>query len=227
MQYFTEKFNNFFKGLAANNHKDWFHKNKKTYEKEVKKAFAKFLSDLIQTIKEKHEPDLDLEVKNAVFRINRDIRFSKDKTPYKLQVSAIVSAGGRKNMQIPGLYIQLGVGEIWLGGGMYAPNKENLRLIRQHIAANPKEVKKLCADKTFKQYFDGIQGEQNKRIPKEFKAAHEVEPMIANKQFYFIATFDDESIIKREDLLDWVMEHYEASIPWNKFLSDAIAEEEA
>ena len=171
MQYFTEGFNNFFKGLAPNNHKDWFHENKKAYEKDVKKAFAKFLGDLIQNIREKYDPELDLEVKNAVFRINRDIRFSKDKTPYKLQVSAVVSRGGRKDMQYPGMYIQFGVGEIWLGGGMYRPEKQNLQLIREHMARNPEQVKKLKADKKFNTIYEAIQGEQNKRIPKDFKEA--------------------------------------------------------
>ena len=224
MPYFTQKFNDFFKGLAANNHKDWFHENKKTYDKEVKKAFANFLTDLIKTIREKHDPELDLEVKNAVFRINRDIRFSKDKTPYKMHVSAIVSNGGRKNMQIPGLYLQLGVGELWIGGGMYAPDKENLQLIREHIAANTEAVKKLLANKTFQKFYPkGIEGDKNKRIPKEFKEVAEIEPMVANKQFYFMATYDDEKLIQREDFLGWVMEHYEASMAWNQFFETAMA----
>ncbi len=227
MPYFTEAFNNFFKGLAANNHKDWFQENKKTYEKEVKKAFATFLTDLIKAIREKYDPTLDLEVKNAVFRINRDIRFSKDKTPYKLQVSAVISNGGRKNVQIPGMYLQFGVGEISIGGGSYSPDKENLQRIREHIAAHPKQVKSLLADKTFKKYYGNILGEQNKRIPKELKEAYAIEPMIANKQFYFMANYDDESIIKRDDLLDWVLEHYEAGMAWNSFLSDAMAVKEA
>jgi len=223
MQYFTDGFNDFFKGLAANNNRDWFHENKKNYDKEVKKAFTKFLTDLIQTIREKHEPKLDLEPKNAVFRINRDIRFAKDKTPYKMHMSAIISQGGRKNMQIPGMYLQIGVGEIWVGGGMYAPDKENLRLIREHIAKNPAKVKKLLADKTFKKYYDTIEGDKNKRIPKEFKEAHAKEALIANKQFYFMATYDDESIIKKEDLIDWIIEHYKAGMAWNQFFSDAMS----
>lgn len=227
MQYFTEGFNNFFKGLAPNNNKDWFHENKKTYEKEVKKAFAKFLTDLIQTIKERYDPELDLEVKNATFRINRDIRFSKDKTPYKLHVSAIISNGGRKNMQIPGMYLQFSVGELWLGGGMYRPGKENLQLIREHIARHPEKVRQLKEDKKFKEIYGAIQGEQNKRIPKEFKEALTKEPLIANKQFYFMAQYeDDESILLQEDLMDWVLKHYEAGKAWNQFFIDAISVEQ-
>jgi uncharacterized protein (TIGR02453 family) len=223
MSYFTKDFNNFFKGLAANNNKVWFHENKKTYEKEVKNAFAKFLADLIVAIQEKYDPDLFLEVKNAVFRINRDIRFSKDKTPYKLQVSAVISRGGRKNMQLPGMYLQFGVGEIWIGGGMYSPDKENLRHIRKHIEETPGELQKILEEKKFKNYYKKILGDQNKRIPQEFKSAHEHEPLIANKQFYFMASYDNENILLREDLLEWVLGHYEAGMAINSYMMDAVA----
>lgn len=226
MPYFTETFNDFFKGLAANNHKDWFHENKKTYQKSVKEAFATFLTDLIEQIREKYDPELELEVKNAVFRINRDIRFSKDKTPYKLHVSAVVSHGGRKNMQVPGLYIQFGVGELWLGGGCYAPNKENLLRIREYIANNPEKVEALIDNPMFKQFYGEIQGDAIKRIPKIFKEAHAVQPLIANKQFYFMATYEDnEQLLLREDLMDWVLQHYEAGRAWNQFFEEAIAVE--
>ena len=225
MTYFTEEFNGFFKGLAKNNHKEWFHENKKTYDRAVKKAFAKFLTDLIEQIRERFDPELYLEVKNAVFRINRDIRFSKDKSPYKLQLGAVISRGGRKNMQIAGLYLQFGVGDIWIGCGFYAPNKENLRAIRKKIASNPSAFRQLISDNKFKNIYGEIQGEKNKRIPKEFREAFESEALIANKQFYFMATYDDENILKREDLLEWVLKHYEAGIALNKYLNEAINEE--
>lgn len=225
MAYFTPKFNSFFIGLAANNNRDWFLENKKLYEKEVKDAFAKFLTDLIQKIKEKYDPTFDLQVKDAVFRINKDIRFSKDKTPYKLHVSAVISKNGRLDMQDPGLYIQFGMEELWIGGGMYMPEKENLEKIRQHIAKNSAQVKKLLGDKKFQQFYpNGIEGDAIKRIPKELKEAFEKEPLIAKKQFYFMAVYEeDENIILREDLMDWVLEHYEAGLAWNKFLAEAMA----
>lgn len=227
MQYFTEDFNDFFKGLAANNHRDWFHENKKLYEKSVKKAFATFLKDLIQNIQQQYDPELDIEVKNTVFRINRDIRFSKDKTPYKMHVSAVISNGGRKDMQMPGLYLQFGVGELWIGGGMYRPSKENLQLIREYMAANPAKVKALCNDPKFQQFYGAILGEQNKRIPKAFKEAAALEPLLFNKQFYFMASYeDDESLLLREDLMDWVLQHYEAGMTWNNFLKEATSVEQ-
>lgn len=95
MAYFDENFLKFFKSLNKNNHKEWFDKNKSTYEASVKKPFEKLVADLIFKMQKLH-PGFQCEVKDAVFRINRDIRFSKDKTPYKTNVSAVICHGGRK-----------------------------------------------------------------------------------------------------------------------------------
>lgn len=222
MQYFTEDYNNFFKGLARSNSKDWFDVNRKDYEKNVKKTFYKFLEDLIARIKKDYDPELDLLVKNAVFRINRDIRFAKDKTPYKLHMGAIVSRGGRKNMEIPGMYIQLGVGELWIGGGMYSPSKENLYKIRQYLVQNPESLDKLLADKTFKKVYGTLKGEKNKVLPKEFKEAAKEQPLIFNKQFYYMAEYDDEQLITQDNFLDWVIKHYEASQKLNEWFLNVL-----
>lgn len=222
MAYFSNAFNDFFKGLAQNNNKEWFHANKKTYLNEVKNPFYAFLHDLIEHIQRHYDPDLFLEVKNAVFRINRDIRFSKDKSLYKLQVGAVVARGGRKSAQIPGLYLQFGVGEIWIGGGLYAPDKETLEQVRWHIAHHPEAFSALLQQPEFVHIYGNILGDKHKRIPKEFKEAHQQQPLIANKQFYFMKTYDDERLISREDLLEWVIEHYKAALPLNQFLMQAV-----
>ena len=107
MKYFTQDYLDFFKELAANNHKEWFDENRKRYEKSVKDPFKKFVEALIAET-HKFDPSVNIEAKDAIFRINRDIRFSKDKTPYKLDRSAIISSGGRKDHSIPGFYIATG-----------------------------------------------------------------------------------------------------------------------
>ena len=86
---FNEEYLDFFKELAQFNKKEWFDENRKRYEKSVKIPFKKFVTELIQEI-QKIDPEVEIEAKDAVFRINRDIRFSKDKTPYKIQMSAIL-----------------------------------------------------------------------------------------------------------------------------------------
>ena len=128
------EFIQFFKDLAANNNRDWFHANKKNYEINVKKPFYQLTQSLIDTC------GFDLEVKNAVFRINRDVRFSKDKSPYKNYVASVISPYGRKNMEYPGLFLHLEPGNFMLGGGCHQPSKENLSKIRSYIVENPERA---------------------------------------------------------------------------------------
>ena len=96
MAYFTKDFIDFFKELAANNKKEWFDFNRKRYEKSVKQPFAEFVQEMIDRIRA-DDPKVDISTKDAIFRINRDVRFSKDKTPYKTHMAAIVSARGKKD----------------------------------------------------------------------------------------------------------------------------------
>lgn len=223
MVYFTQDYNDFFKELATNNHRDWFHANKKRYEKSVKGPFSAFVADLIQAVKERHDPELDLLPKDAIFRINRDIRFSKDKAPYKLNRSAVISRGGRREKQVPGFYLQFGVEELWLGGGAYQLDKHYLLRLRRYIVQHPKRVNALLTQPAFVQYYNTIQGDQNKRLPKEFKEAHQTQPLLANKQYYYMATYEDpEQHLLRNDLLEWTLAHYHAALDWQHFLTDAF-----
>ena len=100
MTYFEKDFLTFFEELAGDNTKDWFDENRARYHRVIKDPRYVFVKDLIKAM-EKDDPEINLEVKHAVFRINRDIRFAKDKTPYKTAVSAAVGRGGRKEAQYP------------------------------------------------------------------------------------------------------------------------------
>ena len=217
MNYFNNDYLDFFKELAANNHKDWFDANRKRYEASVKKAFEVFVTDLIGAI-QKHDPKIQITYKEAVFRINRDIRFSKDKSPYKLNRSAIISPKGRKDKAFPGLYIEMGPEHYRIYGGVYQPDKDQLYSIRETIVQNPGKLNKLIKDGGFVDTFGEIRGEKNKVLPKEFKEAGEKTPLIFNKQFYWFTEFDADYILK-EDLLESTMNVYLA----NKKLMDYFA----
>jgi len=223
MKYFNESYNLFFKELAANNNRDWYHENKSRYEKEVKKPFEAFVADLIIEMS-KYEPEMKhLQAKDAIFRIFRDTRFSKDKTPYKLFSSAVLSPLGKKDMEMPGTYIQFGVGEIWIGGGSYMPNKDQIEKIRTAMIQSPETVENLQSDKEFVKYFGELRGEKNKRLLKPFSDWMDKMPLISNKQFYYMAEYiDDESLILCDDILDFVMKHYLAAKAWQDFLRSAL-----
>lgn len=220
MPYLSKDFISFFKGLAANNTTTWFDENRKTYEAAVKQPFKKLVDEMITRIK-KHQPEIAITSSDAIFRINKDIRFSKDKTPYNTHVSANISSQGRKSKEEPGFYFQLSHENITIFGGAYVIEPVNLQKIRSYIAANGKAFAALCNEKVFKDKFGSIQGEQNKKIPDEFKAAAAQEPLIANKQFYYSATLKPKAITE-DSLPDVLMEYYMAGKKINEFLKKAM-----
>lgn len=194
MAFFEQDYLDFFKELAANNHKDWFDTNRKRYEKVVKKPFAEFVSHMINKMNENGE-EIKSTPKTAIFRINRDIRFSKDKAPYKMHMSAILSAKEGKNATYPGLYFELSPEKITVCGGIYEMDKETLHKVRNFLALHQQEFTKLINEKAFVNTLGGLQGEKNVRVEKELKSVTELEPAILNKQFYYAAKLDSETII--------------------------------
>ncbi|MEN8138835.1 MAG: DUF2461 domain-containing protein [Bacteroidota bacterium] len=221
MVYFQKDFIDFFKELAANNNKDWFDTNRKRYENIVREPFKLFIGKVIDEIN-KDDSAINLDVKDAIFRINRDIRFSKDKTPYKLHVGAIISPQGRKDKSDPGIYIELNPEHLGIFGGAWTPDKVQLDKIRKHISSNQAEFKSLISNKVFLKHFpEGIKGEKNKRLPKELVESSKEQELIFNKQFYYQAFIDPREIIG-EDLLKIILNHYFVSKPINDFLKTAI-----
>ncbi len=220
MKYFTKDYLNFFKELASNNNKDWFDKNRKRYENTVREPFKIFISDLIDEVS-KQDPEVQIEPKEAIFRINRDIRFSKDKTPYKLNNSAIISKTGRKDKSYPGLYIELGPEKLGIYGGVYMPDTKQVQKIRQHIVGNTEVFSKIILNKDFKQKFGEIQGDQHKRLSKEFLESAKDQPLLFNKQWYHLANLSPNKITG-DDLIDIILEYNNAALPLKKFLIDAL-----
>jgi len=221
MAYFDESFTRFFNQLKKHNHRDWFIQNKSDYEKNVKLPFEQLVGDLIGRM-QKLSPGFHLEIKDAIFRQHRDIRFSPDKSPYKTYVSAVIGPGGRKNMTDPGMYLQLEAATVSIFGGIYRPEKESLSKIRTAIMEQPAEVERLKKDKKFVALYGKLHGETNKVLPPEFREAVKNEPLIAHKQFYFTTKYDDGKTLLRKDLLDFIMKHHEAGRPWTEFLYRAV-----
>lgn len=219
MPHFSPAFLRFFKDLAKNNTTEWFNANRKTYEKEVKKPFAEFVEDMIHRIQQ-HEPEVKIKASDAIMRINKDIRFSKDKTPYNTHVAANISQFGKKDKSYPGFYFQLSPEGVGIYGGIYMVENEKLEKIRDYIATHLKEFSAAYNDASFKEKFGSIQGEQNKRIPPQYQAAFAKEPLIANKQFYYSAQLKP-TIIESEELPEKMMEYYLVGKKVNDFLKEA------
>lgn len=221
MTHLTKDFVGFYQDLARNNNRDWFHENKKRYEKEVKNPFVAFVSELIQAFQEV-EPTVSMTAKEGIFRINRDIRFSKDKSPYKLHASAFISTTSRKDQNNPkGIYFEITPEHIRQYGGVYMTDKEGLYKIRQEIAANLEQFSSIVNAPEFVATFETIRGDKHKRIPKEFKEAHAQQPLIANKQYYYYTTMDI-SWVDSEQLIPAFIENYKVAQPMNDFLHRAL-----
>lgn len=220
MNKITPDFLSFFSDLEAHNNREWFASQKLRYETHVKQPFDAFVAELIQVLG-KEDKHLLIDPASAIFRIYRDTRFSKDKTPYKTYASAAIAPGGRKDMAYPGLYIQAGASSFALAGGIYMPDKNQLEDIRASIAHNPIGWKKAVTEKAFRTKWGTVQGERNKVLKPDYKALQTEVPEIANKQFYYWVELDADTILKK-DAVAHCVDYYRASIPVSKFLFDAL-----
>ena len=221
MSFFEKDFLDFFIELAPNNNKDWFDLNRKRYENSVKEPFKKFVNHIISKLAEIDPTFKELEAKDCIFRINRDIRFSKDKQPYKMQVSAIVSPLGKKSKAINGVYFELGPEHLRVYGGIYEIDKDDLLTVREGIAENIAEFQKTYNNPLFVKTFGELKGEKNKIIPKELKLAAEKEPFIFNKQWYFYTQFEPERILF-DNLDETIINCYKAGRPVEEFFNKLI-----
>ena len=220
MAHFDQDFIDFFRELAKNNNREWFNENKKRYEKSVKKPFAAFVAEMIGRIQQK-DREVQVQPKDCILRINRDIRFSKDKTPYNLHLTAIISPAGRRDKSIPGFFFRFGAEQIDIMGGCYGPSKEQLAALRGAIAENGAAFRKVIGARAFVSKFGEIRGDEHKRLPKEWQAAAKEQPLIAKKQFYFVGTLDSKAIVA-EDLAAQMMTYWEAGRPVNQFLARSL-----
>lgn len=220
MVYFTKETLTFLKKLKKNNNREWFNDNKPRYIEFVKNPFEIFIGDLIEAMSPYFE-SLSITPKDAIFRIYRDVRFSKDKTPYKTNVSAIISPGGRKNKTIPGIYLEITPDDMRIYSGLYQLDTKQLFNVRSHISHNLDEFQRLISSKKFVKTFTDIKGEKNKRIPKDFEDDAIRQPLLFNKQFYFYTTWPVETIYDK-NLLKKITETFTIAQPVSEFLYEGL-----
>lgn len=220
MTYFTAEIQKFFRNLSRNNKKTWFDSNRKRYEEHVKRPFAAFVALMIDLIRQ-DDPEVTIKPQEAIFRINRDIRFSKDKSPYNTYMAANISREGRRSKEWPGFYFQFSADRISVGGGAYMVEPPSLNKIRKAIARDTAQFVKLLKAKEFTSKYGSLKGERNKLLAPEFRRFVDSQPLIANKQFYYMTDLDS-SILLSERLPDRLMSYYRAGIEINAFLRRAI-----
>ena len=218
--YFSSEFIRFFSGLAKHNNKEWFEKNKDNYITHVKEPFNAFIEEMIVRM---HFVDerINIEAKDAIFRIYRDVRFSRDKTPYKTHASALISPFGRKDLEMPGFYLELSHKEVGIYGGAYSIESKRLKKLRRYIMANRDEFSKLAREKNFVKHFGELRGDKAKRLDKEFHEVLAKEPLLANKQFYYGKEFGS-GLLLDPKLPDILIKHIQAGLKMSRFLEEGL-----
>ena len=210
----------FLEDLAANNNRDWFHENKKRYERELRDPWKAFVTEVLAELEAVHADFKGIAAKDCIFRIHRDTRFSADKTPYKLNVAAGISSGGKKSSE-PGVYLQASPAGWIVGGGAYWLEKHELQAVREAIAAQPDAWHVRVNGGEFGRVFGTILGDRNKRLPPDFKAAAEHIPDLALKQFYYMSERPLGELTSPAALAG-VMESVLAAEPVRLFLRNAL-----
>lgn len=209
----------FLEDLKENNNKDWFTANKKRYEA-CRATFMEIVEALLAGLREKDEAFEGVTAKACVFRIYRDVRFGKDKTPYKTSFSACLAPEGRKSAGAI-RYFHLEPGNTLLAAGIYRPDAEGLKKIRQEIDYNADALKEILNDATFQQYFDGLSGEKLKRPPKGYDAEHPEVELLKFKSFTVFHNVEDKAVLSDGFLKD-TETIFDVMAPFNAYLNEAV-----
>ncbi|WP_421872635.1 DUF2461 domain-containing protein [Marinoscillum sp.] len=187
MKTITQETFDFLKDLSQNNDREWFDLNKPRYQK-IYDCFKAFHTESLELMKEHDQIE-----KGRVYRIYRDVRFSKDKTPYKPYL-----AGNFKRATHylrGGYYFQIEPGNSFLAGGFFGPNSQDLLHIRKQVSQFPDPFFEVLENKEFKNYFGSLKGEKVKTSPKGFDQEDEAIELIRHKQFYLEHSFTDEEVL--------------------------------
>lgn len=207
----------FLRKLKKNNNRDWFHANKKLYD-DARYDFEVFVFELIQKLAEFDESVSGLEPKDCMFRIYKDVRFSNDKTPYKINMGAAINEGGRK-MPNAGYYVHISPSENFIASGLYMPQPDKLQLVRNKIAARPREFKKIVEQKDFKKYYCKLwDGDTLKTAPKGFDKDHPMLQYLKLKSFIADHSVTEEKVLSKK-YIDYCAKVLKVIKPLNDFLN--------
>ncbi len=210
----------FLSDLKMHNEREWFMKNRKRYD-DAKSNFETFVQAVIDSLSE-YDPILKgLEAKSCTYRINRDIRFSNDKTIYKTHLGAFIVKGGKKNGdRFAGYYFHVEPGgNSMIAGGAYIPPMPWLTAIREKIDEQGSDLLKIIENKEFTGYFGKLEGETLKSAPKGYSRDHPYIEFLKLKSYLVTKMISDREVVSR-DCFDLVIRASRAMKPLNDFLND-------
>lgn len=214
----------FFKELAKNNERAWFEENKQRYKDSVVAPLSDFMTAMAPRVAKisKHIVVDPRPNGGSMFRIYRDVRFAKDKRPYKENAGVHFRHAQGKDAHAPGFYMHFSPDEVFFGGGLWMPEADALNKVRHAIADKPAAWKKVVTDKAFAKTFKGVEGDSLARPPKGFDAEHPYINDIKRKSFF--AMYESApKVAQSAALVDQIDETFRSAKPLMKFLCDAVA----
>ncbi len=210
---------NFLSELKENNNKEWFDLNRDRYQECRKKVL--FLTELVIHEVGKFDSEIgNLEAKDCVFRIFRDVRFSNDKTPYKTNMGSFIAKSGRKSFNA-GYYVHIEPGASFVGGGSYCPPADALKAMRTEIFDHPEEFKQLVRSESFRKIYPEFYDDKLKTAPKGFPKDFPDIDLLKYKSFAFGSTIDD-SVVASDAYVTKIVGSLKELYPVNRFLNNAI-----
>jgi uncharacterized protein (TIGR02453 family) len=213
----------FLKDLKKNNNKPWFDAHRKEYEA-GKIDFANFIQQVIDLHGKKDPSIKNLVAKDCMFRINRDVRFSKDKSPYKTNFGASINKGGRKAFNSAGYYFHLEPSASFLGGGIYMPMPDDLKKVRQEIDYNFSEFKKIITAKKFKNVYGDLSkdaGFMLSRVPKGYEPGNPAAEYLKLKSYIAMIKIKEADLTSK-DLVRKTTTIFEALQPLLEFINQSL-----
>ncbi len=209
----------FLSDLKHHNAKVWFDENRSRYQ-EARKNIIQFVDHVLQDIVQYDADIQELEAKKCLFRINRDIRFSQNKDPYKTNLGAFISKGGRSS-DYAGYYIHIEPGASMIAGGTYMPSSPMLKKIRHHIDFQGAELRKVLSEQKLIDFYGEMKGDQLKTAPKGFPKDHPDIDLLRFKSFILTRHLSDEEVLA-EDFIDSLTSGFRRIHPFNRFLNEAM-----
>lgn len=208
----------FLKSLKKNNNRDWFNKHKEDYRAALA-DFEEFIGDLILAVSAFDKAVIAVQPKEAIWRIYRDVRFAKDKSPYKTYFGAVIGPGGRKGTDAM-YYFHLEPGNSSLAGGLYRPPSSELSKVRQAIDKNGDKVKSIISDTSFKKLFGKIVGEQLKTAPRGYSVDHPYIDLLRHKDLLVTHKLSDKQVLSSQ-LTRATVKNFRVIKPFNDWLNRA------
>lgn len=214
----------FLKNLKKKNNKSWFDTHRHEYEM-AKEDFLRFIQSVIDRHGKTDKTISQLKAKDCIFRINRDVRFSKDKSPYKTNMGAYISCGGKKSI-LGGYYFHCEPGQSFMGGGLWMPMAPELNKVRQEIDYNLEAFKKIITSKSFKSAYKDLSRSEEyvlTRVPKGYEPTNPAAAYLKLKSFVALTNLKDSDLISK-NLINKTVAAFSALQPLIKFLNEAVGE---